>query len=123
MPDQTDKPEQQAPGAPDQTTTTGEPQQAPTPPAPNPPPEPEVNPNASVQARVLMSDVIEGVSYSPNTYVQFKAKVAIPLEKAGRIDTSDDAIAYCKSNKLEKIVHEDAKKALNAPKPKNKGRK
>ena len=109
---------------PTDTTNT----QSQTPPAPDaqnptPPEEPQQNPNASVQARVLMHDVVEGVTYQPNTFVQFKAKLAEPLEKAGRIDTSSEAIAYCKKAGLEKVVHEDAKKALNAPKAKKKGSK
>lgn len=81
-------------------------------------PEEQFDPNANIPARVLMNDVVEGVDYRPNTYVQFKAKLAAPLEKAGRIDTSDDAIAYCKQEKLEKLVHEDLKKELKAPKKK-----
>ena len=84
----------------------------------NPPPGETVDPNSDVLARVIMQDVVEGVSYQPNTFAQFKAKVALPLEKAGRIDTSDEAVAYCKANNLEKIVHEDAKKALTAAKKK-----
>lgn len=47
------------------------------------------------KVRVLVQTKVDGQTYEPNAVVDFPVAVAKSLEKAGSVDSSDEAVAYC----------------------------